>query len=182
MDAANYDVRDALRDGTPVHVRALRPSDRVQMKQALLRMSGDSIVRRFFAPRPSFTAKEVARIMDVDFVGHVALVALVQGQIVGGARYVVLAPGRAELACAVEDAWQGYGLGKVLLLHLGTIARAAGIHEAVADVLPENVAMLKLLRSSGLPVASARERDATHLTVSLAGGDAVGPSSPRPAP
>ena len=182
MDASRYQACDTLPGGMPVEVRALQHGDREQMKQALLRMSRDSIVRRFFAPRASFTEQEVARFLDVDFVGHVALVALSEGQIVGGARYVVLSPGQAELACAVEDAWQGRGLGKVLLRHLGAIARGAGIREALADVLPENVAMLKLLRGSGLPVTSAWEGGATHLVVSLAGGDAAGPSPARPAP
>ena len=182
MDAARYHAEDTLRDGTPVEVRALQPADREQMKQALQRMSGDSIVRRFFAPRAAFTEQEVARFLDVDFVDHVALVAVVDGRIVGGARYVVLSPGRAELACAVEDAMQGRGLGKVLLRHLGGIARAAGIREAVADVLPDNAPMLKLLRGSGLPTKSAWEPGAVQLTVLLGGGDAFPASSARTAP
>lgn len=182
MDASRYQADDTLRDGTPVEVRALQPGDREQMKQALLRMSGDSIVRRFFSPRPTFSESEVARFLKVDFVDHVALVAVVDAQIVGGARYVTLSPGRAELACAVEDAWQGRGLGKVLLRHLGILARAGGIREAVADVLADNAPMLKLLRGAGLPITSAREPGAMQLVVSLAGGDAAVPSPARPVP
>lgn len=181
MDASTYSADDTLRDGTPVQVRALRPDDREGMRQALARMSRDSIVRRFFAPRPSFTAQEVARFLDVDFRDHVALVALVDGHIVGGARYIVMSPGRAEMACAVEDSHQGRGLGKLLLRHLGVLARAGGIREIVADVLADNQPMLGLLRSAGLPTTTARAAGAVQLTLSLAAGDAADPTR-RPVP
>ena len=53
--------------------------------------------------------------MDVDFTNHVALVAEVgqagRRMIVGGGRYVMFEPGRAEMAFVVIDAWQGRGIG-----------------------------------------------------------------------
>ena len=172
MDAAHYSAHARLRDGSPVEVRALRASDSDDMQQALGRMSTESIVRRFFAPRKGFSAQEVARYVEVDFVDQVALVALMEAEgqprIVGGARYFVLKPGIAEMACAVEDSHQGRGLGKVLLQHLGVLARAAGIRQIRADVLPENQPMLRLLRSSGLVEATAHDEDAVHLTLNLA--------------
>ena len=57
---------------------------------------------------------------------HVALVAVLNEQerpaIVGGARYIVTAPGAAEVAFAVDDAHQGRGIGGLLMRHLVTIA------------------------------------------------------------
>jgi GNAT superfamily N-acetyltransferase len=178
MDAARYSAQDVLRDGTPVEIRALRPSDREGMQRALGRMSMDSIVRRFFSPRAGFSEAEVTRFVEVDFSGHVALVAVIAGHIVGGARYIVLTPGRVEMACAVEDSFQGRGLGSVLLRHLGGIAREAGIREVIADVMPGNQGMLRLLRSSGLPTTSERDPDAVHVTLSL--GDAPVSAGSRP--
>ena len=68
--------------------------------------------------------------MDVDFVDHVALVAVVEEDgrpmIAGGGRYVVVQPGQAELAFAVVDEYQGQRIGAALLRHLVAIARAAG--------------------------------------------------------
>ena len=178
MDAANYSAHEVLRDGTPVEIRALRPSDREEMQRAVGRMSLASLVQRFFAPRAGFTEEEVTRFVDVDFTDHVALVAVADGHIVGGARYIVLSPGRAELACAVEDRWQGRGLGKVLLRHLGGLAREAGIREAVADVMPGNQGMLRLLHSAGLPALTDRDPDAVHVTLAL--GDAPASERSRP--
>jgi len=50
----------------------------------------------------------------------------------------------------------------------GVLARAAGIRQIRADVLPENQPMLRLLRSSGLVEATAHDEDAVHLTLNLA--------------
>lgn len=171
MDALDYRASQALRDGTQARVRALRAQDAPALLAAVGRMSDASVVRRFFAPRNGFTEEEIARFVEVDGDRQVALVAEVDEGgtpvIIGGARYIVLEPGVAEMACAVEDRYQGRGLGAALLRHLGILARAAGIREVRADVLAENQPMLRLLRGSGLPVAQQRESGAVHLTLSL---------------
>ena len=60
--------------------------------------------------------------MNPDFVDHVALVAGVEESarlvIAGGGRYVVVQPGKAEVAFAVVDQYQG----KVLARHLCVIS------------------------------------------------------------
>ena len=109
--------------------------------------------------------------MKVDFVGHVALVAVTeengQPEIVGGGRYVVLQPGTAELAFAVIDEYQQKGIGTVLMRHLISIARESGLKELVAEVLPDNTPMLKVFRSSGLPVDIQLQSGAVHVVLSL---------------
>ena len=171
MDAASYSAREALRDGTSVEIRALRPSDRAQMEEALGRMSTESLVYRFFAPRSGFSEEEARRFLDIDFVRHVALVAVLdsegQHRIVGGARYIVLAPGRAEMACAVEDRHQARGLGTLLLQHLAVLARAGGVREVIADVMPDNGPMQKLLGAAPVSVDREREPGALHYTLHL---------------
>ena len=87
--------------------------------------------------------------------------------IVGGGRYIVAEPGRAEIAFTVEDAHQGRGIASLLLRHLITIARAAGLKELFAEVLPDNTPMLKVFERSGLPMTRKRERDAVHVTLRL---------------
>ena len=161
MDARNYRVLETLRDGSVIEIRALRPDDRDGMRSALLRMSPESIVRRFFAPRRSFSQQEVSTFMDIDFDRHVALVATLPGDqrplIVGGGRYVMTSPGAAEVAFAMDDAFQHRGLGSLLLKHLVLIAREKGVREFVAEMLPENTAMLGLLRKSGLDLRTERD-------------------------
>jgi len=161
MDARHYSATETLRDGSVIDIRALRPDDRDGMRSALQHMSEESIVRRFFAPRRSFSPQEVSNFLDVDFDSHVALVATQPGdglpQIVGGGRYIVTSPGTAEVAFAIPDAHQHRGLGSLLMKHLILIARAKGLQQFVAEMLPENTAMLGVLRKSGLALATRQD-------------------------
>ena len=53
--------------------------------------------------------------------------------IVGGGRYVVVRPRRAESPFAVVDQYQGHGIGTTLLQHLTGIAGDAGLEELIAE-------------------------------------------------
>jgi hypothetical protein len=77
LEAAKYSAFEALRDGRWVEIRALRPGDRAELIAAVGRSSGQSLYRRFFAVRRSFTESEIDYFLNVDFVNHVALVAIV---------------------------------------------------------------------------------------------------------
>jgi ribosomal protein S18 acetylase RimI-like enzyme len=168
---ANYSAFETLRDGSRVEIRALRPDDQAGLIAAVERTSARSLQRRFFGLKRSFTDQEVAFFMNVDFVNHVALLALIhQGGrpvIAGGGRYIVAQPGKAELALVVVDEYQGHGIGRALMRHLTTIARAAGLHTFFAEVLSENAPMLKLFKTSGLQLNMRREGDVAHVTISL---------------
>jgi GNAT superfamily N-acetyltransferase len=170
-DAAKYSAFEALRDGRRLEVRALKPEDRNDLLAAVERTSSQSLYRRFFAVRRDFTAKEQDFFLNVDFVDHVALVAVLQEgghqAIVGGGRYVVLQPGTAELAFAVVDQYQGHGIGSALMRHLAVIARGAALRELIAEVLPENAPMLKLFEKSGLPFSTRRESGIVHVSLRL---------------
>jgi GNAT superfamily N-acetyltransferase len=152
-EAAKFCVIERLRDGRQIQIRALRPGDEAEMLAAVDRASAQSLYQRFFGVKRGFTEKEVSFFMDVDFVSHVALVAVTQvsgrERIIGGGRYVVTAPGTAELAFTVDDDYQGRGIGTRLLRHLRELARAAGLRELTAEVMATNTAMLKLFEKSG---------------------------------
>jgi GNAT superfamily N-acetyltransferase len=106
--------------------------------------------------------------LNVDFVNHVALVAVTQengrSMIVGGGRYV-LRPREAEVAFVVVDQYQGRGVGGALMRHLAAIARAAGLQRFIAELLVENRAMLRLFEKSGLPVSTKREDGVLHVAL-----------------
>jgi GNAT superfamily N-acetyltransferase len=166
-----YAAVEALRNGTRIVIRALRPSDREALLEAVRGMSDKSIYRRFFAFRRDFRDSEISKFVDIDFRDHVALIAVIDdgGEeiIAGGARYVTIAPGKAEVACAVTDKYQGQGLGKIMFRHLSSVARNSGLEELVADVLRDNLPMLKVFEGSGFPVRVQRSADAVHVTIQL---------------
>ncbi|HXX02882.1 MAG TPA: GNAT family N-acetyltransferase [Xanthobacteraceae bacterium] len=170
-DAASHSVVETLRSDKRVEIRALRPEDRAPMLAAVGRVSAQSLYRRFFSAKRHFTEQEASFFLNVDFVNHVALVAVIEEDgrptIVGGGRYVVTKPGQAEVAFAIIDKYQGQGIGAVLMRHLAEIARAAGLRELVAEVLPENTAMLRVFENSGLPISRTTASGAVHVELKL---------------
>ncbi len=171
MDAANYRATDRLRDGLPVEIRALKPEDTPQLLAALPRTTDRSLYRRFFGVKRYFSDQEIDRFVNLDFVNDVALVAIVEENgkptIIGGVRYALIKQGKAEVAFSIIDEYQGRGIGSALLRHLTGPARKAGLQEFVAEVLPENIPMLKVFEKSGLPCAMKREPDVVHVTLQL---------------
>jgi RimJ/RimL family protein N-acetyltransferase len=173
--AAAYSVNETLRDGRSVAIRALRPEDRNAMLSAVSRVSAESLYRRFFGPKRRFTEKETDFFVNVDFVTHVALVAVIdeggQVAIIGGGRYIVSQPGTAEVAFAIIDEYQGQGIGTALLRNLVLIAREGGLQQLVAEVLPENAPMLKLFRKCGFGVKKSSGAGVVHLELDLGQAD-----------
>src|SRR5215217_4573098 len=110
MDAANYSAVETLRDGRRLEIRAFRPGDQADLLSAVSRTSPQSLYRRFFTVKRSFSEREREFFLNVDFVGHVALMAWAEesGQkvIVGGGPYVVVQPGKAEVAFVVIDQYR----------------------------------------------------------------------------
>jgi RimJ/RimL family protein N-acetyltransferase len=170
-NAASYAVRESLRDGGIIEIRALKPQDEAGMLAAVERTSAQSLQRRFFVMKRNFSEKERTYFMKVDFSNHVALVAIAQQDdqpvIIGGGRYIVFEPGRAEMAFIVVDAWQGRGIGSILMRHLIDIARDSALKELTAEILPENTAMLKVFDKFGFRPAPRRDPQTVHLVLKL---------------
>jgi len=171
LDAANYSAVETLRDGRQVEIRAFRPGDQADLLSAVARTSTESLYRRFFTVKRSFSEREKEFFLNVDFIDHVALMAWAEESarrvIAGGGRYVVVQPGKAEVAFMIVDRYQGLGIGAAVMRHLAIIARAAGIQELIAEVLPENVAMLKVFKKSGLPMTTTREPEVVEVALRL---------------
>jgi RimJ/RimL family protein N-acetyltransferase len=171
MTPATYSAREQLRDGRPVEIRALRPDDETEMLAAVDRTDPESLRRRFFVTKRGFSEKEKSFFMHIDFVNHVALVAEInegtRRAIIGGGRYIVTAAGEAEVAFVVVDAYQGQGIGGLLTRHLVGLARAAGLKQLAADVLPENISMRKVLDKFGFHATRSLDPQVMHLTLPL---------------
>jgi RimJ/RimL family protein N-acetyltransferase len=169
--AANFSTIERLCDGRRIEIRAIRRSDRAALLAALDHTSSQSLYRRFFGVKRGFSEKEISQSLNVDFINHVALVAVINEDgletIVGGGRYVVVGPGTAELAFTIIDEYQRKGLGKALLRDLIALARNSGLKELIADVLPDNVAMLKVFENSGQIVSTKREIGVVRVSIQL---------------
>jgi RimJ/RimL family protein N-acetyltransferase len=179
-DARNFSVRDALRSGTPITIRAIRPDDRERLIEAFRGLERESIYTRFFGYRRELHGDELARLDLMDFVHEVMLVATVmeagRERVIGSCRYVGLgasepqstaAQSTAEVAFTVEEDFQGQGLASKLLRNLAAIARGNGYARLEADVLAENKGMRAVFERSGFPMQTRYEEGCVHVTMDL---------------
>ena len=152
-----------LRDGATLSVRPIRPDDEPALATFFSSLSLESRVLRFFAAvaNADASAKSMA---NVDYRQRYGIVAAAgpEGELVGHAMYAAIGPRKAELALAVADAYQGRGLGTILLGQLAEAAASAGIDVLEAVVRPENHRMFEVLRQSGFPVHSRSEPGEVH--------------------
>ncbi|WP_020523539.1 GNAT family N-acetyltransferase [Catelliglobosispora koreensis] len=159
-----------LSDGTTVHLRQIEPSDADALVAMHSRFSERTRYLRFFSPYPRIPARDLERFVNVDHSSREALVILSGPNMVGVGRYERLGPDApdAEVAFAVEDAYQGRGVGSVLLEHLAAAARDAGIERFVAEVLPANDAMLRVFADAGYEVTRRYADGVVHLVFPVA--------------
>ena len=152
-----------LRDGSTLAVRPIRADDEADLARFYTELSLESRVFRFFAAVANADAS-VKKMVEVDYSARYGIVASAgeEHRIVGHAMYVAIAARKAELALAVADAYQGKGLGTILLGQLAEAAAAAGIQVLEAVVRPENHRMLEVLRESGFPLQARSEPGEIH--------------------
>lgn len=143
----------ALGDGTVLDVRQLTSADGPELERAIGRLSDDSRYLRFLTPLPHVPRRTLERLSGVDHVHEDALLALdpASGDGVAVARFAELADDGAtvDIAVTVDDAWQGRGVGSVMLARILLRARDTGHATAHATTLAENYRALRLLESAG---------------------------------
>jgi GNAT superfamily N-acetyltransferase len=148
-------VTARARDGTRVGLRPLHRGERDLVAGFFAGLSQESRRRRFLQPMPRLPEAMLRHLVDVDGRRHAAIVAEVDGQCAGIARWVALPdePGAAEVAVTVADRFQGRGIGRLLLDALARRAARAGVTTLVYLADPTNLPVLRLLRSLGVQLA-----------------------------
>ena len=149
--------RATLRDGRQVLIRAVRPDDADEIRQAFGRMSSESRYMRFLQHKreldPDRLQHGVHPVLGREFV-LVATIPAADGiDIVGAVRYVA-APvrGACEFAVTIADDWQRVGLAATLMRSLIRRAARDGYRSIEGLVLRDNRAMLELARRLGFKV------------------------------
>jgi acyl-CoA synthetase (NDP forming)/GNAT superfamily N-acetyltransferase len=142
-----------LADGTTLTIRPAGPEDYEPVRQLHEAMSPDNLYFRFFSASQVSAEREARRVCLGGGPGLVALLGLLGDEVVGVASYQLTADAAAaELALAVADGMHRRGVATLLLEHLVSLARARGVKVLVADVLPDNYPVLRVLNDAGLAV------------------------------
>jgi acetyl coenzyme A synthetase (ADP forming)-like protein len=159
---AHREATVVLRDGSTVAVRPIRAEDEAELSRFFSALSLESLVFRFFGvANPDAMAKIFAQVDYRSRYGIVAIAGAAE-QIVGHAMFAAIGQGKAELALAIANSYQGLGLGTILLGQLAEAAAAVGIDVLEAIVKPENHNMLAMLRESGFPLHARSEPGEVH--------------------
>ena len=147
--------RFTLKDGTRVLVRPIRPEDKKLLQQGMAQLSEVSRYRRFMRAVTELSDSQLEYLTEIDYVNHMAWGALdlsgPEPRGAGVARYVRDEEDatKAEVAVTVGDAYQGRGLGTLLLGVLAQSAAQHGIHTFIAYVLHENAPMMRIFFDLG---------------------------------
>jgi acetyltransferase len=174
----------ALRDGTDVRLRPIRPDDAARERALVAAMSDVSRYFRFMHPVAELSADTIARFTQLDYAREMAIVAIPETltdetpttdeQFAGVARYYPNPDHvTVEFAIAVADAWQSRGLGYALMRLLIEAARSAGYAAMEGSMLPQNHGMLKLASTLGFAIEPAGDEVGT-VKVRLPLRDAAG--------
>lgn len=142
-----------LSDGTWVTLRPATAADEPALRAFMAGLSSESKRLRFFSGATDIdVAAHWAALVGPDRYGLIAHDAA--GAIVAHATYIQLdtprgqdaSDARAEVAVEVADHLHGRGLATIMIERLAAVAEAHGIVWFVAEVLPENRAMLDVFR------------------------------------
>jgi len=172
MAQAAGQVYALLEDGSTVAIRPAERADFDAVKAMHEAMSPDNTYLRFFNLSRLAAETEARRICGEHRPGHIALLALSGGEVVGCASYDALGgpadPGHvAEIAFAVADHMHHRGIATLLLEHLVSFARSHQISVFTAQTLAENTPMLRVFADAGLPVQRHCEDGVMEMTIPL---------------
>lgn len=164
--------RLVLRDGTVATIRPADSGDTDAIRRFFHDLSPESRRKRFFAVGEP-PERLIASLCDSTTPTR-GLTLLVERHVDEDVRliaigsYVALTGEVAEVAFAVDDRFQGKGLGTSLLERLAVRASAAGFARFQATTLADNSAMLEVFRDSGFEIRSKSAGGCIDVQLSLA--------------
>ncbi len=134
-----------LRDRSSVAVRPASARDEPALESFLSGLCLEARRLRFFSGGADMSL--AAHLMAAAGAGRFGLVAHDEaGVLVGHAVYIQIDETRAEVAVEVADCMHGLGLGTILIERLALVAEQRGVTHFLAEVLPDNRAMLDVFR------------------------------------
>jgi len=147
-------VREVTVKSGRILLRPIRPEDAEAERRFISRLSPRTSYLRFHAPIRELTMERLVRYTQIDYDREMAFVAIdtvdEQHEIRGISRYTRNPDGKtAEFGVIVEDAWQGRGVGHVLMQAIEDTARARGLAELIGLVLKDNDEMGTMMRKRG---------------------------------
>ena len=177
MNAPTEQVTYALlTDGTTVEIRPARPDDFEAVRDMHARMSTENLYMRFFGISRVAAEQEARRVCRDPAPDRAALLAILDGRVVGCISYQLTGDESAEIALAVADDMHSRGIGTLLLEHMISLARGQGVRTFVAETLAGNAPMLNVFARAGLRPHRTLADGVYDFSFPLPGGESGGGS------
>lgn len=145
---------EQLRDGTPVLIRPIHPSDENLERDFIERLSPQSRRYRFLGALKTPSAELLRQFTHPELLRGVAYIATIGegpgSREIGVSRYSASPDGLScECAVCISDEWQGKGLGTMLMHRLIETARHQGITRMYSIDANDNRDMRELAEHLG---------------------------------
>jgi acetyltransferase len=164
-----------LRDGTPVHLRPIRPDDAPGVQDMISRSNLEDLRMRFFTAMKQLPPALAARLTQIDYDREMAFVAhAVNGQNDGlwgvGRLHADPDRQRAEYAVMTRSDVAGRGLGLRLMQEIIEHGHRTGVQQIFGEVLAENERMLKMDERLGFRRERSEDPEVYHMVLDMQEG------------
>jgi RimJ/RimL family protein N-acetyltransferase len=161
-----------LANGRPVSINPSTPADAPRVRAFYERLSSVSSHYRFLGSRREIPQQELEHMVTCDVDHHVALLASIEGELIGiGEYYADDQHEEAEVAFVVADEHHGEGVATLLLERLALTAQRSGLRRLVAHTLPDNRNMLLVFETIGLTEQTHFDGDVIDVILDLSSLD-----------
>lgn len=170
-----YIVMTALKNGTPIVLRPIRPEDESMVKEFHKELSENTVRNRYFefvSLDDRVAHERLIRICFNDYSREWAIVAEIeknrQKQIIGMGRLMRI-PGinRSQFKILIRDDYHHQSLGTQLMELLLQIGKKEGIEAVDGDILSENSGMLEICKKLGFTIQKPNSYSIVHVEKNL---------------
>ncbi|HXX80440.1 MAG TPA: GNAT family N-acetyltransferase, partial [Thermodesulfovibrionales bacterium] len=151
-----YEIERTLEDGIVCCIRPIRAEDEPLIYALFKSLSDETIIYRFGYRLIHIPHDRLVRYCQIDYDRELAFVAVTPDKqnIIGDVRISKLPDlENAELSILISDAWQGKGIGKILMEYSLGVAKGIGLKSLWMEVLKNNRRMLVLGQKFGFKQA-----------------------------
>lgn len=142
-----------LKDNSSALIRPIRPEDEPTHAEFIAKVSKEDLYKRFFSDVGEFDHMAVANLTQIDYDREMALVAVVDKEIIGVSRIISdIRTNTAEFAVLIRSDKKGIGLGKILMKAAITHSQSKGLKRLEGVTMPTNRGMIGLAKALGFNV------------------------------
>lgn len=143
------------KNGLKFFLRPVKISDEPLLKEFIYSLSEETMYKRFISRRKDMPHEMLQDLFVViDYTKEMVILATLKEEeketVIGMGQYVLNEGTRtADIALVVRDDYQNQGVGSKIVSYLAYLARRQGILGFTAEVLPDNVQILRLVEKVG---------------------------------